>query len=229
MGRFFALFLALALFGMEGVLIPFYHYPSFEDSKIKKLIALRQSYPYLKIFAVINPNNGNFTQTQRNFASMIFRLHRAGIIPLGYLYTSYARRDLNESLEVVQKWKRYYGPYGIEGLFIDEVNQSALGYYRTLAQEVKKRFSYVVLNPGVEVSKDFFDIADIVVTKESAFVAPCRYQKKSALLLHSQNEFNESHKRLLECYDYVYITDQKMPHPWGEVSAFLEVLLQKAH
>ena len=228
MAKFLLIIFVTMAWAVEGVLIPFYHYPSLSDEEVAKLLQLRKSYPDVKIIAIINPNNGNISGSQPNFAKAIRDLNGSGIVTLGYVYSSYGKRDMNETLKAVENWKRYYKRFGISGIFLDEVDGSQKEYYDQIAKKVREDFTLLALNPGVEVDEDIFRLADIVVTHEHSNIQPCRYRAKSALLLHEQSDLNESHKKLYECFDYIYITEQKTPHPWGKISSHIEKLLQMA-
>ncbi len=221
------------LFAQKGILIPFYHYPQKEDEQVRRLIAYKKRFADVPVIVIINPNNGNFQKKQDNFAAMIRRLHEANISVVGYVYTSYAKRPLQEVQERIQAWVRYYKPFGVEGIFVDEVNASKqnLKYYRTIAQTVARNFSLSVFNPGVE-APFLYDVADIVVTCENSSISsPPLTGKKNALLLHSVQEFGK-YRPLLQYYDYVYLTPLRLPNPWSALSSYLPDLfktLQQTH
>ena len=225
----FLLFLCFmtSLFAQKGILIPFYHYPQEEDEEVQRLIAYKKRFANVPVIVIINPNNGNFHKTQHNFASMIKSLHEANISVVGYVYTSYAKRPLKEVQQRIQAWIRYYKPFGVEGIFVDEVNASKqnLKYYRAIAQTIARTFSLSIFNPGVEA--DFlYDLADIVVTCENSSISsPPLSDKRNALLLHSVKEFGK-YRPFLKYYEYVYCTPFRLPNPWNRLSSYLPELFK---
>ena len=213
-----------------GVLIPFYHYPAYNDAKVSRLVSLKQRYPNVELFVIINPDNGYVKKRLYNFAFAIRRLHQAGIHPLGYVHTDYGKRPVKEIEANIEAWKRIYGKWGIEGIFFDEVNgtKELLEYYKPLASYARGKFRYVVLNPGTSIAPEFETLADIIVTNESNTTRHyCELNtSKNALLLHSTKDFNLS-QEVFGRYDFIYVTPQKMPNPWKELSPYLEELIKR--
>ncbi|NPA03261.1 MAG: hypothetical protein GXO61_00190 [Epsilonproteobacteria bacterium] len=219
------------LFSAKGVLIPFYHYPTKEDEEIKRLLELKKRYPLTQIITIINPSNGTFRRIDPNFVKMISTLHKAGITTIGYVHTSYGNRKKEKVILDILRWERYYKKFGIDGIFVDEVNSSiqSLPYYQDLHKVVYDRFNLLALNPGVEVDKSFYSLADIVVSYEADKIPNfCPNKEKSALLLHTQKRLHHSLlDRFVECYDYLYITEQSLANPWERLSSYLDILLAK--
>ncbi len=210
----------------KGILIPFYHYPLPNDTEVSQLVQYKKSYPDIDFVVIINPNNGDFDFSKPNFAKMIQRLHDANITTIGYIYTKYGKRALSKVKESVEKWNRFYKKFGIEGIFIDEVNSSLemKKYYETIAQHIKKNFPIVVLNPGVDAAH-LMDISDIVVLHEDFRMQDCpKRREKSALLLHSIQDF-ERYKKCFDKFDYIYVTEKKLPNPWSGLSIYIKELL----
>ena len=226
MTKLFLLIVAVSLFGAKGVLIPFYHYPSFEDSETKKLIWLKKAYPHVHIIAIINPNNGHFHKEEYLFAKMIDELHENNITTIGYVHTSYGNRQIEKVREDIENWARFYKKWGILGIFLDEVNCSNPSYYSKLSDYIRRHFYLVVANPGVVCGSDFFDanISDIVVIHENSHsdFTPVSTHTDTAVLLHSTAKFDDA---LIQKTDYIYITEQNGSNPWGKLSNHLERLL----
>lgn len=230
MGKLFLLGLYLSMaFSFGGVLVPFYHYPAYNDPQVSHLIALQKRYPNVSLFVIINPNNGYVDTVLFNFALAIQRLRQAGIHPLGYIHTKYGKRPLKEIEANIKAWERVYGKWGVEGIFFDEVNTSKeqLEYYKTLSILTRKKFRYVVFNPGTSIAPEYEALADIIVTNESNTTTHC-YQltaAKNALLLHSIKDLNLS-QEVLDCYEFIYITPYKLPNPWKKLSPYLEKIMK---
>ncbi len=224
---FFALIMATFLYGVEGVLIPFYHFPHLYDQEVHKLISFKKSYPDINFLAIVNPDNGDFSKVQYNFALMIRKLRDANISVLGYVYSSYGQRDLSQLKSRIDAWKKYKY-WGVEGIFVDEVNASKqkYAYYKNLSNYIKKDFLIVVLNPGAIADKAYETIADIIVVREhNQSQKNSSDIEKSALLLHGIEDFSNI-KKDLATYCYVYVTDRNGSNPWDRLSKHMPKLLQ---
>ena len=224
---FLSLLFAVAVYGVEGLLIPFYHFPTPNDPKVAKLIAYKKAYPHIKFLVIINPNNGNFLRVQSNFASMIKALADANITVLGYIYSSYAKREFFALQKRVDAWKQYK-QWGVQGIFVDEVSTDIRNYpyYQKLSSYIKHNFSLVVFNPGTSIDEKFENIADIIVVKEHFKSAKNSTQiKDSAILLHAVKNF-ENIKQDLATYQYIYVTEQSGGNPWENLSVYMPKLLE---
>ncbi len=226
---FLSLFL-MQLFAAKGVLIPFYHYPTLQDSEVEKIIELKKHYPSIPFLIIVNPNNGVFSHEQYNFARMIDLFHAHGIEVLGYVYTKYGARDLTKVHRDIRNWERFYKKWGVEGIFLDEVdcNASKLGYYTKVIQWVRKYFQKVVLNPGAPCLAPLSSLADIVVVNESDTFHRFsgKIETKKARLLYGAKSVEENLSALAQDVDFLYISHLHTPNPWEKVSKHLEKLLQ---
>ncbi|MRI82929.1 MAG: hypothetical protein C6I00_00745 [Nitratiruptor sp.] len=216
-----ALFLSLNLYAIEGVLIPFYHYPRPNDPQVARLIALKKRFPQIPFIVVINPNNGHFTRPDPNFTRMIRQLAAADIQLVGYVYTHYGKRDLQEVLEDINHWERFYKEAGIEGIFLDEVACSKEEYYQPLARKIKERFSLLIANPGVPCHLPW---SHITITHEERHYQASRHtlDQREAILVHSSPPVPF---QALAPFDYAYVTDARLPNPWERLSRYLPQLL----
>jgi hypothetical protein len=226
------------------ILIPLYAYPNWWDEENyvwQKLIDVKNAHPKSAIIAVVNPDNGHFRERNADYERGISDLKKAGISVIGYVYTSYARRDIEEIKDDIDAWKKYYGKIGAQGIFFDETSTdvSALSFYRELADYARTQsFNIVVLNPGTTTDQSYIDaqIADVVVTYENDYASleknpPENYNTPShkthlALLIHtmkddhvkSLDKFANDHR-----FDYVYYTeDGSDGNPWDSVSMYIE-------
>ena len=221
------LLLMTSLFAQKGILIPFYHYPQIEDEQVRKLIQYKKRFSHIPFLVIVNPNNGDFKHLEYNFASMIERLHEANISVVGYIYTNYAKRPLQEVKDRILTWAKMYKPFGVKGIFVDEVNGSKqnLEYYRIVSQDIAKHFEITIFNPGVEAPA-LYSLADIVVTHENSSIhAPPLDGDRSALLLHSVKDL-ERYRPFLKKYAYIYVTPHLLPNPWEKLSPYLLQLLR---
>lgn len=221
--------MSMYAFASEGILIPFYHYPSFNDAKIDRLIKLKREYPKVPVYVIINPNNGHFRKIEYNFAYAIKRLHDANFSVIGYVHTSYCKRPFKEVAADIKSWSKIYKPWGVKGVFVDEVNGSkeCFDYYKKIAKEIKKVFDLVIFNPGTKSDESIAKLADITVVYESnQSINLCKStEQKSAVLLHGIKDFSKSMQKIKDI-EYIYITPHTFPNPWGEISDYLENTLQ---
>jgi len=158
------------------VLLPLYSYPNWYDGNDSyawyPLIAAKTADSRSRITAIINPENGHFSECNDDFARGLDDLSAAGIATIGYVYTLYGERDIAEVKEDIDNWKACYAAKGIGGIFFDEVSTDPerLAYYRQLSDYAREKgLSFVVLNPGTTTDSAYITsaIADIVVTYEN--------------------------------------------------------------
>jgi len=103
---------------------------------------------------------------------------------LGYTHTTYGARPMEEVEADILEYGRWAGHQGanisVSGIFFDEVtsnaSQSTMEYLGTLnaytVETLGPERSTIILNPGVQVPKALFDIANMVVVYEDAYTAP---------------------------------------------------------
>jgi len=232
------------------ILIPLYSYPNWWDSENyvwKRLIELKEKYPHAEINAIINPSNGHFRESNSDFEHGIKDLNDANIKMVGYVYTSYGNRSIDEVEADIQAWQEFYQDLGIKGIFFDEVstNQDKLEHYSKLSNIAKsKGFENIVLNPGITTDQSYIDsgIANIVVTYENPHDKllsnpPSHYNKPSkstdlSLLIYEMEDnsvddlikFAREHK-----FEYIYFTEDGADgNPWDSISANLKEEIEKA-
>ena len=223
----FIILVSMLAFATEGVMIPFYHYPLPSDAEVKKLITYKKSYPNVEIIVIVNPSNGDFEYMLSNFTNMIKAFADANITVLGYLYSSYGKRDFGIIKKRVDTWQKYKG-LGIKGIFVDEVSTDLqkFRYYEELSKYIKKKFSIVVFNPGTLISREYEKIADIIVVREGdKSIYNSSGIRKSAILLYNIKNFEKISKDLFS-YQYIYVTEQHGANPWENISSFMPKLLE---
>ena len=190
------------IFSDRKILIfPLYFY---DPSKWEKLSQI----PNDEII-IINPSNGPGDEVDENYKNFLNTL--SSKVPIGYIFSNYSNRSLDEVKEDIDKWLLLYPQ--IKGFFIDEVSEDNLNYYKEISNYIKSKGNYlVVLNPGTMVDDGYFDISDIVVIYEDTneeFAKYCdKFPQKSALMVFNADE--ETMKRLVnsKCR-YIFITDEE--------------------
>jgi hypothetical protein len=181
--------------------------------------------PVHRRVVIFNPSSGPHSERQPSYERAVAALQRSGTSVLGYVHTTYGLRD---AAAVEADISRYQSWYGVDGVFLDEAAATAsrLSYYHELshhARAVGARF--IVLNPGVMPAREYFGIADAIVTFEgpiSAYrdrrnadgIAP----ERTVHLIYGASR--EQALRALEpspSAGYMYVTSGTLPHPWGTV------------
>jgi hypothetical protein len=159
--------LSVNLTDLTSYVIPMYSYPVGQyQSEWDKLYNLSTSKI---VYVIINPNNGPGNAVDANYLDAINKLKAKGFYVIGYVYTSYGKRNLSSVTNDINKWLSLYGTDKIDGFFIDEVsnNVKKYSYYNSIYTYVNSKGKLVILNPGTNVDLKFFNISDKIVVFES--------------------------------------------------------------
>jgi 3-dehydroquinate dehydratase len=145
-------------------IIPLYSYPvgTYEQEwqRLYNLTTVND------VFVIVNASNGPGGYTDPNFLNAITTLKSKGFKVIGYVWTSYGSRSLEDVKNDMDKWLNFYGSERIDGFFIDEVGEN-YDYYRDVFQHARSRNKLVILNPGTNINASFFAIADKIAVFES--------------------------------------------------------------
>lgn len=210
-----------------GILIPFYLYPT--QTQVDKVVSLASSCPGVPIIVVINPDNGPGASFNQDYLNAVARLQSAGVVVLGYVYTSYGARNASEVKADVDK---YYDWYGVDGIFLDEVwnYEDKLQYYSDLAGYVwGKGLQWVVGNPGTDAAVGYIQLFNVTVIHEDSkyptaakLDAYSSYKDKIAVLVYGQRRFSTSAFTATAARSgWVYVTHDTLPNPWDTLSKYL--------
>jgi len=203
----------------NAMIVPAYFY----DSGLwDKLINAPDDIDYV---VIVNPDNGPGDSTDENYSEWIHSLSVNGKKSVGYVYSSYANRDLDDVYSDIDTWIDLYPEIG--GFFIDEVNDSldAVNYYEDIYRYIKDKGDYyVVLNPGTTVDSAFFDISDNVVVYESddANVSDdvCSLNsEKSSVIIYDLNSTQMQTLSKLNCR-FKYFTDDNGSNPYDSLPSY---------
>ncbi|HMJ33066.1 MAG TPA: spherulation-specific family 4 protein [Baekduia sp.] len=182
---------------------------------------------------VINPNNGPGLAEHEAYRRAVREVRATGTRVLGYVATGYAARPAGD---VVADVDRYLSWYGVDGIFFDEAasGEAALPYYAALARHVRSGADrLVVVNPGVAPARGYFDVADVVVTFEGAYVeygAAVRAMPdwlrqeppgRVAHLVYGASRAEALRAVADGAAGYVYATSGAMPNPWRTLPDYL--------
>ncbi len=154
------------------VLVPAYFYPYENASPWDQLISGAQAHPSVQVTAILNPNNGIFSNADEQYARAISDFTGAGGQVIAYVSTSYGTgaRSLTDIKQNIDRYLRYYGRDQLSGFFLDEMAATSdrLAFYRELYNYIKGLDSElrVVGNPGTFTVADYAGVADVLVTFE---------------------------------------------------------------
>jgi hypothetical protein len=132
-------------------------------------LAALAATPRLPRLLVVNPASGPGSAPHPGFREAVQAARRAGARVLGYVHTSWGRRDV---AAVEADIVRYASWYGTDGVFLDEAAHDAafVPHYRALATYARAvGQTFVALNPGVVPARPYFGLADAVVTFEGPY------------------------------------------------------------
>jgi len=120
---------------------------------------------------ILNVANGPGTCSQAAFRQAVGWLQRAGICVIGYVDTSYARR---EAQLVLAETGRFQDWYGVRGVCLDQVaaDPAQLGYYTRLTDRIRATGAETVFfNHGTHPAPEYADVADLLGTFEGTWPA----------------------------------------------------------
>ena len=239
MGNFFALFLFLfsilfscgsgcAAPGLKGTIFPVYFYDTEEWSRLAGLECERRFY------AIVNPASGPGEFVDQNYVKFINQLRENGKIPVGYVYTKWGERSIDEVKADVDRWLELYPR--IRGFFVDEVatSKEKLPYYQELYSYIKSKNSRfkVILNPGTAPDEDYFSVATIVVIYESSidnlnYLERVGLRRKSACIVYGvpEERVGEVVEKVKKACSYLFVTDGDGANPYDHIPPYFQGFL----
>jgi spherulation-specific family 4 protein len=183
---------------------------------------------------VINPANGPGADAVPAYRAAVLAAQRAGARVLGYVPTTYGERPVGD---VVADIDRYTSWYRVDGIFLDEAsrNVGGLEYYAALGRHIRAAADrLVVLNPGVVPAREYFHVADVVVTFEGPYADYGPAVKAMPDWVRDQPPehiahlvYDASHRQAMTAVrhpqdaGYVYVTSGSLPDPWRTVPPYL--------
>jgi hypothetical protein len=230
------------------ILVPLYIYPDMrsENSHWKAVVEAQSK---VDITVIINPNNGPHSNisdpSYRDYQKGIQILHDAKVKILGYVHTSYGKRDKEQIKADIDKYSQ---SYDIDGIFFDEAANTAQdqAFYAQLTAYVRTadKLKTVVLNPGVSTLPAYMDaqhsITDTAVTFEQTYAhwinasgppdwVYNKMAKRFALLVHTAPDITAM-KRAIDLghrrhYGYVYITNDMGANPWDTLPSYWQEMV----
>ena len=185
-------------------------------------------------YVIINPSNGPGDDTDSAYFNEIDDLVRNGKTPVGYVYTKWGERDIEEVKDDIDKWLGLYPQ--IKGFFIDEAStlSDRFEYYKELKEYIDSKGDYkFILNPGTVPDGIYFSIADTVVVYEGNATGiddkVCgEYPSQSAVIVYGADE-NQMRDIVKKACRYFYITDDNDTNPYDSLPSYFdeEIMLLK--
>jgi hypothetical protein len=220
------------------LLVPAYFDPG--TSRAKYWDQLLSSAKVCSITAIVNPASGPGRRIDPAYTDTLRRCKEAGVRPIGYVSTSYAKRTLAEVQADIDTWLRFYP--GIRGFFFDEQSSGPekIDFYRALREYSRKQLpnAFVVTNPGIVPDRQYLDgkASDVVCVFEhhSGFEKWVRPEPSvPAERLYVLNyqvpdapTMREHVARLTkERVGYYFCTEDKLPNPWDSLPPYWDELV----
>ncbi len=137
------------------VLVPAYFNPLRSPGDWNR-IALKAAEMPDRIFAIVNPENGPGPGVDAGYTAAIDNLRSSGGRVLGYVYTLYGSRNIDDIKADIHSW---YSFYDIDGIFLDEqaINPGYEDHYLEIRNSIKAKSpaALVVGNPGITPSETY--------------------------------------------------------------------------
>lgn len=239
------------------ILLPLYSYPNWyepENYIWQNVVLAADQVP---IVAIINPHNGpDGKPPNKDYERGLKDLRQSGISILGYVYTKYGDRPIEEVQQDIDIYGKYYD---INGIFLDESasNDQQLNYYQEIYNYIKTKtnLDQVVINPGTHTNEAYLTrpTADTSVIFEDYSEAWAQYQpqtylkryqsKRFASLIHSVPDSVTMRSYIdiavVRNIGYIYVTDDSpssndgdpwnsLPSYWQEEIDYIESLTNNA-
>lgn len=222
------------------LLVPAYFYPGGEG--LKYWDALIEAQKRAPVIAIVNPASGPGTKVDPNYTQVIARATKAGVLVIGYVSTSYAKRPRADVEADVQRWLEFYPSIG--GIFFDEQTSGPeqVEYYVALRRFVREKRpkAFVVTNPGVAPAVEYVSqgAADAVCIFEhhegyGKFKMPAwaaRYTRRTPspfyVLPYGTPDAKAMRARIDDSvkhgFGYIFVTDDVLPNPWDGLPPYWE-------
>jgi len=200
----------------KNIIIPAYDY-NFNWDKIKSDNAV----------LIVNPHNGPGDEVTTHYKTITDDLNSSKKTALGYIYSSYGKRDIDILKGDIDRWLEFYK---IDGFFIDEASKHIedFEYYENIYNYIKSKGDYLVfLNPGTIPDEDYFFIADNIVVYEGHIenmptnICTTDSDKSSIILFGSSREDMLNIINNSKCR-YIYVTDTDLPNVYNSLPSYFD-------
>ncbi|HKW05256.1 MAG TPA: spherulation-specific family 4 protein [Nitrososphaerales archaeon] len=211
-----------------GIMIPLYMYPT--SPYWEQVIQAKTSNPSVPIIAIINPNSGPGGVRDVNYANGISSLRSAGVIVLGYVYTSYGKRSISS---VETDVAAYHSWYSLDGIFFDEMTNVAgsESYYSALnSYSESLGYTMTVGNPGSPVPSSYLGTLSILCIYENGGLPSISTLSGStssggkqnyAFMSYGVQSSDESFETQASSYvGWEFMTSAGLPNPYDSLPSY---------
>ena len=218
-----------------GTIVPAYFYPS-PGSPWARLTEAAGQIP---VVAIMNPGNGPGSIADANYTAAVLSLQAAQGRVIGYVYTSYTGRSLNDVKADISKYLSLYP--SVDGFFLDEATNDALvahqTYYLSLKQYIRSQRpgAMIVGNPGTQVVSNYLAAMDALVTFENgtgymdyvpdAWTSARPATNLSHLCYAIPSAAAMTNTLLIAAarnVGWVFVTHDVLPNPWDSLPPYWE-------
>ncbi len=224
------------------ILLPLYIYPNWYEPESYVWSDVALAAQRVPIVAIINPNNGpNGKPSNQDYQRGLKDLRQSDLTILGYVYTQYGDRLIEEVKQDIDLYDKYYD---VDGIFLDESasNIKNINYYQELYNytKTKTKLNQVIINPGTYTDESYLNrpAADTSVIFEDYSQTWERYEPQSyvkryqsshfASLIHSVPDAAtmKSHidRAVAHNIGYIYVTDDSPTSddgdPWNSLPSY---------
>lgn len=219
-----------------GTIIPLYTYPT--DPTWEVVAAAKADHPEVAVVAIINPDSGPGTRLDPTYAAGITMLQDAGVVVIGYVYTSYAERAANVVQTDISTYASFYPQ--LDGIMFDEMSnvEGDEAYYAELTSFTEGfGMTMTVGNPGTDVPESFVGTVDtLFIYEDEGLPDPMSlggwtdaYERTNfAIIPHSVASLDAGFvSAALTHVGYVYATDDVLPNPWDSLPSYFDALVQQ--
>jgi len=178
--------------------------------------------------AVVNLSDGPGPKPREDYRAGIQRARQSGAKVVGYIYTLFGKRNIQQVKSDIDNFKSWFG---VDGIFIDNMSAEAsmLPYYRELHDYIKSSpGGLIVGNPGVVPDRGYMDTADVLVVFEGTYdsyinrafpdwVQDYTPDRFSHLVYETSGQAAMADVVRLSASrnaGYVYATDGRLPQNW---------------
>ena len=219
-----------------GTIIPLYTYPT--DPTWDAVITAKLAYPEVAVVAIVNPNSGPGTELDPSYDSGITALQDAGVMVIGYVYTSYADRPPAAVQTDISTYATFYPQ--LDGIMLDEMSNvpGDEAYYADLSEFASDLgLGFTVGNPGTNIPQTFANTVDVLFVYEGAGLPDLEsldgwlfiYERERfAIIPHSVESLDAGFvSTALFQVGWIYATDDVLPNPWDTLPSYFDELMQQ--
>ena len=219
------------------LLVPAYFYPGVKGmDEWKRLAKAAKDVP---IVAIANPASGPGQRQDPAYVAALKLAQDAGVTVIGYVSTSYAKRELADVKADIDGWLKLYP--SIDGFFFDEQasGKESVPFYQTVAAHARERRKetncLIVTNPGTTCAKEYlapFTGINIACLHENStgfdqYRRPEWARDLPAAQIYNEPSLKQMREHMKAAAEkgigYIYVTDATGVNPWDRLPTYWEL------